>query len=39
MQTPPPEFTQRVRGMMLTFASLVTLAVVNIVWILIKSLA
>jgi uncharacterized membrane protein YecN with MAPEG domain len=39
MQTPPPEFTQRVRGMMLTFASLVTLAVVYIVWILIKSLA
>jgi uncharacterized membrane protein YecN with MAPEG domain len=30
---PPPEFTNRVRGMKLTFASLGLLAVSNIVWI------
>ena len=33
IQEPPPNFTDRVRGMKLTFAALGLLAVINIVWI------
>ena len=33
IQEPPPNFTNRVKGMKLTFAALGLLAVINVVWI------
>jgi hypothetical protein len=32
IQTPPPDFSKRVLGMMLTFGSLITLVVLNLAW-------
>ena len=36
INTPPPDFSKRVLGMMLTFGTLITLAVLNLGWALYK---
>jgi uncharacterized membrane protein YecN with MAPEG domain len=38
IQVPPPDFSKRVLGMKLTFATLITLAILNLVWVLYKLL-
>jgi uncharacterized membrane protein YecN with MAPEG domain len=38
INTPPPDFSQRVLGMKLTFGTLITLAIVNLGWALYKLL-
>ena len=38
IQVPPPDFSKRVLGMKLTFATLITLAILNLVWTLYKLL-
>lgn len=38
INTPPPDFSQRVLGMKLTFGTLITLAVLNLGWSLFKLL-
>ncbi len=38
INTPPPDFSQRVLGMKLTFATLITLTVLNLGWSLFKLL-
>jgi uncharacterized membrane protein YecN with MAPEG domain len=34
IKTPPPDFSKRVLGMMLTFGSLITLVVLNLAWLI-----
>jgi uncharacterized membrane protein YecN with MAPEG domain len=36
INTPPPDFSKRVLGMMLTFGSLITLVVLNLGWLIFK---
>jgi uncharacterized membrane protein YecN with MAPEG domain len=36
IQVPPPDFSKRVLGMKLTFVTLITLAILNLVWSLYK---
>jgi uncharacterized membrane protein YecN with MAPEG domain len=38
IQVPPPDFSKRVLGMKLTFVTLITLAILNLVWSLYKLL-
>ena len=38
IQVPPPDFSKRVLGMKLTFATLITLAILNLLWTLYKLL-
>jgi len=38
IQVPPPDFSKRVLGMKLTFTTLITLAILNLVWVLYKLL-
>ena len=38
IQVPPPDFSKRVLGMKLTFTTLITLAILNLVWTLYKLL-
>ena len=38
IQVPPPDFSKRVLGMKLTFATLITLAILNLLWTLYKFL-
>jgi uncharacterized membrane protein YecN with MAPEG domain len=38
IQVPPPDFSKRVLGMKLTFATLITLAVLNLAWTLYRLL-
>lgn len=38
IQVPPPDFSKRVLGMKLTFATLITLAILNLVWVFYKLL-